>query len=300
MARTEAERPADAAEHDALDEELTDDAPAGRAEGDPHGDLAGAMRGAREQQVGDVRAGDEQHEADGAHHREEHDSRGAADVALRERLHPHTDQVLVRHPDRRRQAAGRSRSFPPAPRCACCPSARRPKIFSGRLFRRRCASFGMNGSPDLGVVGEVHPVGHDADDRRRLAVQTKGPAEHARIAAVSILPDAIAENGDRVGANADRRRAPKSRPRSGCCLNTRKALAVTRVPRVCSGSACSSLILIVVVAECRQAGEARLCARQSSNSACETLERDPERFCHAEDVEAIRHPRTAIRAGMRH
>jgi hypothetical protein len=53
-------------EEDALGEELPDDAAAARAEGDADGDLAPARGGAREQQVGDVGAGDEQHAADGS------------------------------------------------------------------------------------------------------------------------------------------------------------------------------------------------------------------------------------------
>ena len=59
----QADAAADEAEHHALDQQLTDDAPARGAEGDADGDLARPMRRAREQQVGDVRAGDEQHEA---------------------------------------------------------------------------------------------------------------------------------------------------------------------------------------------------------------------------------------------
>ena len=155
----EAQGPADAAEHDALDEQLTDDAPAGRAEGDPHGELAGAMRGAREQQVRDVRAGDEQHEADRTHHREEHDSSGAADVSLRERLHPHTDQVLVRLWIGGGKLLGDSVHF--RLRLGACrvPSPRRPKMFSGRLFRRRCASLGMNGAQISVSLGKFIPSG---------------------------------------------------------------------------------------------------------------------------------------------
>ena len=69
----EAEDAADQRQQHALDEQLADDAPARRAERHADADLARAVRGAREQQVGDVRARDQQHERDRAHQRPEHD-----------------------------------------------------------------------------------------------------------------------------------------------------------------------------------------------------------------------------------
>ena len=47
----------------ALGQQLADDAPARRADRQPHGDLALARGGARQHQVREIRAGDEQHEA---------------------------------------------------------------------------------------------------------------------------------------------------------------------------------------------------------------------------------------------
>ena len=54
-----------------FDEQLPDDVPSAGAERDADADLVRAMGGARQQQVGDVRAGDQQHEADRAHQRPE-------------------------------------------------------------------------------------------------------------------------------------------------------------------------------------------------------------------------------------
>ena len=71
------ETAADDAEDDAFGEELADEAAAGGAERAAHRHLAFARRRAREQQVGDVGAGDQQDEADGA---EKH-QHGLADVA---------------------------------------------------------------------------------------------------------------------------------------------------------------------------------------------------------------------------
>ena len=54
-------------EQHAFSQQLADQVGARRAERRPHRDFARARRGARQQQVRDVRAGDEQHEADRAH-----------------------------------------------------------------------------------------------------------------------------------------------------------------------------------------------------------------------------------------
>ena len=68
------QQPEDAADHrqqNAFDQQLTDDPPAAGAERDADGNLARAPRRPREQQVGDVGAGNQQHEADRAHQRPE-------------------------------------------------------------------------------------------------------------------------------------------------------------------------------------------------------------------------------------
>lgn len=51
-------------EHEALGQQLADDARLASAERGAYGDLARPRRAAREQQVGDVAAGDQQHQAD--------------------------------------------------------------------------------------------------------------------------------------------------------------------------------------------------------------------------------------------
>ena len=53
-------------EQHAFGEQLADDAAAAGADGGADGDLARAAGGARQQQVGDVGAGDQQHAADRA------------------------------------------------------------------------------------------------------------------------------------------------------------------------------------------------------------------------------------------
>ena len=66
ISQREAADAADRGEQKALDQQLTDDPPAACAEGDADGDLARSLRGSPEQQVRDVRAGDQQHESNGA------------------------------------------------------------------------------------------------------------------------------------------------------------------------------------------------------------------------------------------
>ena len=77
---------ADRREHDALGDQLANDAPAVAADRGAHRQLALARRGAHQQQVGDVRARDQQHEHHRAHQRHE--------------LRPHVgDQVFVHRLD---------------------------------------------------------------------------------------------------------------------------------------------------------------------------------------------------------
>ena len=98
----EAEHSTHQAQEDALDEQLPDDAPARGAEGHPDGDLARAVRRSRQQQVGDVRAGDQQHEG---HRGEQHEERlpGIAHDGFLQRHHRHAllavaDRILRRQP----------------------------------------------------------------------------------------------------------------------------------------------------------------------------------------------------------
>ncbi len=82
----QAEHTADDGKQHALDQQLPHDPPAVGAERDAHGNLARPVRRAREQQVGDVGARDEQHEADGAHQRQEYRADRAAIESPVERL----------------------------------------------------------------------------------------------------------------------------------------------------------------------------------------------------------------------
>jgi hypothetical protein len=65
-AERESQRAAQHGEHGALGEQLANDASASGADGGADGDLALAARRAHQQETGDVGAGYQQHETDGA------------------------------------------------------------------------------------------------------------------------------------------------------------------------------------------------------------------------------------------
>ena len=120
--------PASASTH-AFDEELRDDAAAAGAEGDAHGDLALTRQRARQQQVGDVRARDQQDEADGAGENQ-HGAAHAADHLFLQR-HDAEREAAVRWIHFGMIARGAARSAhpsPPAPASTVTPDFSRPMM----------------------------------------------------------------------------------------------------------------------------------------------------------------------------
>ena len=73
---------AEQGEHATLGDELQEHAGASGAERDSHRDLALARFGAGEHEAGDVGAGDEQHEADGAEERDQRLPKVAEELAI--------------------------------------------------------------------------------------------------------------------------------------------------------------------------------------------------------------------------
>ena len=126
---------ADRRQQHAFGQQLPDEAPAARADGQPHRELAPPRRGPRQQQVRDVRAGDQQH--------------GADDAAEQQRDRPHLLPLIGIALDR--SARARARRAPPtgsrsartssrpwrAPRAPvprCVPGRSRPNPDSQPLF----------------------------------------------------------------------------------------------------------------------------------------------------------------------
>ena len=190
----ESEQTAQDREQYALDEQLPHDTPPCGAERDPHGHLTRARGRAREQQVCDVGAGDQEDERDRAHQRQEYEPDRPAVLALVERQHTGTD-VLVRIGIVRPQLGGdgvhlglclraRHAVGHPAeglevavvPLLLCKPR---------HLYQR---------NPEVRVLWELEAFRHDADHNGRYLVHLHRTANHGGIAAVSSLPHAVAED----------------------------------------------------------------------------------------------------------
>ena len=164
-------------------------APARRAERRAHGHLARPCRRSRQQQIGDVRAGDEQHEADRAHHRPEHGLCRAADVSFGEGFDADADDVLVGIRGRRRPAARRCRSSRSAPRRGRPPGRRRPNTLSDRRSRgspRRPESPAVHTSV---LSGKRMPSGMTPTMVAGCPSTRSRRAEHVRVGTVPVLPE---------------------------------------------------------------------------------------------------------------
>ena len=88
------QRAADERQHDALGQQLPDDAPPAGAERRAHRQLARADRRAREQQVGDVGAADQQHESDDAEEQHRREPQIAADQRVVHRFERHAAALV--------------------------------------------------------------------------------------------------------------------------------------------------------------------------------------------------------------
>ena len=193
-------QPRDAADHGeqhALDEQLPDDPPPARTERDANRDFARPVGGARELQVGDVGAGDEQDEGDRAHQRPEHRLDLRADDEVEERRDLRGEvlvAVLVLIRQLRgdvlhlaaglleRDAVGQAAVGHEGP-----PLARQPEY--GRPLGHR--------HPDLALERPFEAVGHHADDRRGNRVDADRFADHRGIGRIARFPDAAADQRNR-------------------------------------------------------------------------------------------------------
>ena len=161
---------------------------------DAHRDLARPVRRACEQQVGDVRAGDQQHEADRAQQRQE-------DRPDR----PAVEALVERHQSRRRCSCwsrdtslqlsrdGQHLGIGLGPRDARCQPAEH--IVSPVAHDVACHR--QERPPQVGVGREPHAFRHHADDRVGDLVDLERAADDAGVAAVAVLPDAVADQDHR-------------------------------------------------------------------------------------------------------
>ncbi len=198
-------------EEQSLGGELPREPPAVRAERPPHGHLAPPRRPAGEQQVRDVRAGDEEDEADGG---QQHQQRGPdrTEDDRRQRLDEDPPRRVVgiralevggnrgelllcragtrseprHHEDRMRRARERLR----------CLLERQPHVDGGTRAAIRERAPVVGGGENL-EDPEVRAALHDPDHRGRAIVDPDRLTDDRRIAAERARPEPVADHDDR-------------------------------------------------------------------------------------------------------
>ncbi len=151
---------------------------------------------AQQHQVRDVGAGDEQHQAD---RRGEHE----------QRLPNVTDDRVVQGDDLARRALDSQHRLVAllvgdegaqlGDRLPECRVRGQPPDH-GLPADAPVRGLDRHRHPELGVLGKVEAVGHHADDGLGVALDGDRPADHRRIAAESVAPDARADDDEAVRA----------------------------------------------------------------------------------------------------
>ena len=241
----QADDAAQAREQQALDQQLADDLEPRRAEREADGDLRLPRRGARQQHVRDVGAGDQQHEADRDEQHRQAEPR-VADDALLERHHLHVAVGARDTPPRGARVTTSTSAWAEAGLTPGFSRAKTRRLSPSRLSRRRVE---RQRRPQLGVHRperrEHEARRHHADDRVELAVEAHRAADDPRIAAETPLPQAVADHGAaRVRARCRRRRAaapgPARRRAAAACRASGAGRRRARSPPACRGSATTS------------------------------------------------------------
>ncbi len=189
-------------EHEAFGEQLTDDAPASRADGGAHGELALPHHPLRQQQAADVRARDQQHEAGGALQNLERRPEIAADHRLVERHDANAPALVLLRllPEAAGELIGRSLRL--LQRDAILQAGHDVAI-SGRA-----AATATRGSQRYEVVGrcvcEDEARRHHAEDRARCVIATEVGhaqplADHVGRPVEPTLPQVVADEHHLLG-----------------------------------------------------------------------------------------------------
>ena len=182
-------------EHEALGEQLANDADAAGTHGSADGELPLAAGGTHEQQIGDVGAGDEQDEA---HSSEQNEQRGAGvgNDGIAQRLHAEAGFGIGERPAAAEFLVGelhlrvglRQGDARPEPR-------RRHEV----VALVGAVGIDLEGQPDVGHGIGAELLADDAEDRVRLIAERKRGADDVGIAAELTLPEAVADH-DHVSA----------------------------------------------------------------------------------------------------
>src|SRR5580692_4542948 len=199
------------AEHDAFEQKVANDAPTAGAKRGADGKLLMAAFSADKKKIGDIRAGDQEHDADRSHQ----DPEQLADVSndiLTEGTNLGANAGLVKQlyaeAWRRRKAGphGRDHARDVGVGGFKGNSGLEPSdAIVAELAEGSFAAIELERQKELGLfaVEKTEAAGHDADDLMRLAVEGDSTADDGAIGAETALPIAVAEHDSigRVGGN---------------------------------------------------------------------------------------------------
>ena len=182
-------------------EQLPDDAPTSRADGRTHGDFPFTRRCPREQQVRDIRARDEQHEADGAQQQPERwadvrDERVPERLSAEERVAPQRVRELAvvlgsRKLQSRLRLLERHTALEP------------PGGLEVMALVSASAGFNWNGSHTSGAgpKSDTSNAGaDDPDDDVRIASDRDGLPDDARVRSETPRPQGVAQDDRAIAA----------------------------------------------------------------------------------------------------
>ena len=177
--------------------------------------LAAPARGPRQEEIGDVRAGDEQHERDAGHHQIENERDLIGQKRLAERAEVRAPP-LVRSRVLAGQAAGdRVEVLAHAVdgHARLHPAKRKQAASAARIPRND----GFERNPEPLIVGKSKPGRHHANHDVRRAVDQDRCSDNLRVTAVAPGPQVVTEQHDRTGSGAivlGREAATENRRRS--------------------------------------------------------------------------------------
>ena len=185
---------ADDRQHQAFGEKLAHHPLPASAQRRPYRQFARAYRGACQQQVGDVRAADEQHEADHAEEQHRRQTEFAPDQRLVHRLDDDA-APFVRVGELPRQAVSHARHV-----VVCGLEAHAGLHPSDGLQRVDPSQGGTtvrgNERPDAGAAQQLKLFGHDADHGIRQSVQPDVATNHAGVGGKPRAPERFAQDDD--------------------------------------------------------------------------------------------------------
>ena len=199
LASSSPARGAETGQHATFDDELQQHAGASGAQCDAHGDFTLPRFGTRQQKIGDIGAGNQQHEGDGA----EQDEQGLLNIA--EELvvqRGHFDgATLVRLGIRRFETFGDAIEF------GLRMGLRDSGFEAGEGSETAVAAFGevLGGAshperdPSFRLVrNSAEPGRHDANDGPGAAIELHGASDDGGVRTEASLPQAVAQDDDGV------------------------------------------------------------------------------------------------------